>query len=436
VAALSSHRRHRRPKPGATTVESAMHRRGRQLRHRPGGASQGRRQRDALVALSGHPRHREDPADATRAALVVVASSILIGAVSTSVWAATGSIPRGVSAGSSPASTSAKPTDEPSYPLAVVGGAKAPAAVAVLTSRALASHPPEIPDVALEAYQRAETVINHADPSCRLEWELLAAWGGLASDHGRQQPPEGAPRARSRGSTVGARLKTRVGGVQLLAEDTDEGRLDHDARADRPVGPMQLTPSIWLVVGVDADGDARRDPQDINDAALATAIILCGGEEDLATSKDERSALMRLADSRPLVEAVMRLAERYRNLATDWQLTPTAGPGEIKRPDLFDARSGPDRGPDDGSRGPRGNDPQEPTKSPNNPTSVPPIPSPSSLSPTTFSPPTSSSAPTPSSPETASANLPSLSEEPPANDSPTVAASSPHRIHSRRSRPR
>ena len=38
---------------------------------------------------------------------------------------------------------------------------------------------------ALGAYQRAEIVINAADSSCNLEWELLAAWGKLASDHGR-----------------------------------------------------------------------------------------------------------------------------------------------------------------------------------------------------------------------------------------------------------
>jgi hypothetical protein len=139
-----------------------------------GGLSQAQRRSNRLCT-GGHVNSaiglaglaRRGGSVTTRAALVVVASSIVIGAVSTSVWAATGSAPRGVSAGPRPASISAKPTEEPSYPLTVVGGAKAPAAVAVLTSRALASHPLEIPDVALEAYQRAETVISHAGRSSR-----------------------------------------------------------------------------------------------------------------------------------------------------------------------------------------------------------------------------------------------------------------------------
>ena len=40
---------------------------------------------------------------------------------------------------------------------------------------------------------------------------------------------------------------------------------------------MQFIPSTWTVVGVDADGDGRRDPQDIDDASLATAVYLCSG---------------------------------------------------------------------------------------------------------------------------------------------------------------
>ncbi|HEU5108467.1 MAG TPA: hypothetical protein VFT95_07900, partial [Micromonosporaceae bacterium] len=42
-----------------------------------------------------------------------------------------------------------------------------------------------IPAAALAAYQRAETVINAADKSCNLTWQLLAAIGRVESDHGR-----------------------------------------------------------------------------------------------------------------------------------------------------------------------------------------------------------------------------------------------------------
>ena len=42
-----------------------------------------------------------------------------------------------------------------------------------------------IPSAALSAYQRAETVINAADRTCRLTWQLIAAIGRVESDHGR-----------------------------------------------------------------------------------------------------------------------------------------------------------------------------------------------------------------------------------------------------------
>ena len=46
---------------------------------------------------------------------------------------------------------------------------------------------------------------------------------------------------------------------------------------------MQFIPSTWQVVKVDADGDNKRNPQDIDDAALATAVYLCSGKDNLAT---------------------------------------------------------------------------------------------------------------------------------------------------------
>ncbi len=42
-----------------------------------------------------------------------------------------------------------------------------------------------IPTAALAAYQRAETVINAADTTCHLPWQLAAAIGRVESDHGR-----------------------------------------------------------------------------------------------------------------------------------------------------------------------------------------------------------------------------------------------------------
>ena len=42
-----------------------------------------------------------------------------------------------------------------------------------------------VPSRALTAYQRAETVMRQADPSCHLTWQLIAAIGQVESNHGR-----------------------------------------------------------------------------------------------------------------------------------------------------------------------------------------------------------------------------------------------------------
>ena len=44
---------------------------------------------------------------------------------------------------------------------------------------------------------------------------------------------------------------------------------------------MQFIPSTWSIVGVDADNDGQRNPQDVDDAALASAVYLCSGADDL-----------------------------------------------------------------------------------------------------------------------------------------------------------
>jgi membrane-bound lytic murein transglycosylase B len=166
-----------------------------------------------------------------------------------------------------------------------------------------------IPDAALAAYQRAETVINAADESCHLPWQLVAAIGRVESDHGR-----------TNGNHLDAHGVARPGifGVALdgtknvsLIRDTDAGQYDADAKYDRAVGPMQFIPSTWSVVGVDADGDAQRNPQDIDDAALATAVYLCSGDDDLSTSEGQRSAVFRYNHSSSYVDLVLSIMNAY-----------------------------------------------------------------------------------------------------------------------------
>ena len=166
-----------------------------------------------------------------------------------------------------------------------------------------------IPSAALAAYQRAETVINAADKSCRLPWQLVAAIGRVESDHGRTNGNRLDDKGVARPGIYGPALNGRNNTSSI--KDTDAGQLDADAKYDRAVGPMQFIPSTWSVVGVDADGDAQRNPQDVDDAALATAVYLCSGADDLSGTPGQRAAVYRYNHSKSYVDLVLSIMNAY-----------------------------------------------------------------------------------------------------------------------------
>lgn len=166
-----------------------------------------------------------------------------------------------------------------------------------------------IPSAALAAYQRAETVINAADATCNLSWQLVAAIGRVESDHGRFGGNTLDDQGVARPGIFGIALDG-TNGTQAIP-DTDAGQFDGDAVWDRAVGPMQFIPSTWSVVGVDADGDGRRDPQDIDDAGLASAVYLCSGEDDLSSVAGQRAAVYRYNHSESYVDLVLSIMTAY-----------------------------------------------------------------------------------------------------------------------------
>jgi len=175
-----------------------------------------------------------------------------------------------------------------------------------------------IPSATLAAYQRAEAVMNSADAGCNISWQLIAAIGRVESDHGRYGGNVVGPTGVSRPGIYGIALN----GTRNTAEirDTDAGEYDRDPLYDRAVGPMQFIPSTWSVVGVDADGDGKRNPQDIDDAALAAAVYLCSGDGDLSTDADRRQAVYRYNHSTEYVDLVLAIMNAY--LDGDYSTVP------------------------------------------------------------------------------------------------------------------
>ncbi|MEU2159102.1 bifunctional lytic transglycosylase/C40 family peptidase [Streptomyces sp. NPDC019396] len=177
--------------------------------------------------------------------------------------------------------------------------------------------------VMLAAYTRAAQSVTSLRPKCTgMRWSVIAGIGAVESNHaaGRTIAPDGTITPR----IIGARLDgSGAGGNTTAFPDTDGGRWDGDTACDRAVGPTQFLPSTWKgPSGSDGNNDGVKDPHNAYDAALGTAVYLCGtGTSDLRNPAQLRKALLRYNNAGWYADKVTAHIRRYD------QLTPTAPGG-------------------------------------------------------------------------------------------------------------
>ncbi|WP_209308873.1 lytic transglycosylase domain-containing protein [Blastococcus sp. CT_GayMR16] len=165
-----------------------------------------------------------------------------------------------------------------------------------------------IPNVALNAYRVAAARMASAEPSCGIDWSLLAGIGRVETNHARFR---GAV-LNSDGTSTPRIMGPPLDGVQFaFIRDTDGGSWDGDATFDRAVGPMQFIPATWRAYGIDGDGNGTADPFNINDAALGAANYLCASGGNLRTDAGQRKAVMAYNHSDSYVNEVLALARAY-----------------------------------------------------------------------------------------------------------------------------
>ena len=139
-----------------------------------------------------------------------------------------------------------------------------------------------------------------APTECHLSLSLLAAIGQVESGNLAGQ------RIDAQHRVVPGVLGPVLNGSEYAAiPDTDNGRWDGNRTWDRALGPLQLLPASWRVAGMDADGDGRRDPQNVYDAAGAAMVYLCDGGRDLGTRKGLEEAVLAYNHSRDYLRLVL-----------------------------------------------------------------------------------------------------------------------------------
>ncbi|WP_432004195.1 lytic transglycosylase [Streptomyces sioyaensis] len=172
-----------------------------------------------------------------------------------------------------------------------------------------------LPATVLAAYKKAESAIDGSDPGCRLPWQLLAGIGKVESGQARG----GAVDAE--GTTLQPILGPQLNGHGFARiADTDGGRYDGDLTHDRAVGPMQFIPSTWSQGGpdrtgwgADGNGDGKKDPNNVFDAALAAGHYLCAGGRDLSDQDDLDHAILGYNDSEDYLRTVLSWYAFYRH---------------------------------------------------------------------------------------------------------------------------
>ncbi|GGQ25456.1 lytic transglycosylase domain-containing protein [Streptomyces roseolilacinus] len=164
-----------------------------------------------------------------------------------------------------------------------------------------------IPATVLAAYKQAEQHLRTTRPGCNLPWQLLAGIGKVESGQAR------GGRVDAAGTTFSPILGPVLDGNGFAdISDTDDGAYDGDSRHDRAVGPMQFIPSTWASWGQDANGDGRKDPNNIYDAAQAAGMYLCANGRDLAVKADLDRAILSYNQSRAYLRTVLSWFEFYQ----------------------------------------------------------------------------------------------------------------------------
>ncbi|MCG5456042.1 lytic murein transglycosylase [Micromonospora sp. PSH03] len=166
-----------------------------------------------------------------------------------------------------------------------------------------------VPAVAMQAYGYAELVLAQTNRSCALSWTTLAAIGQVESGHGSANGARLGQDGKAVPNIIGLALDGKEGRMRII--DTDRGALDGDATLDRAIGPMQFIPTTWQEIGADADNDGRKDPHDLDDAALAAGNYLCKGGRNLSIAGDWWNAILSYNDVRRYAQDVYDTANRY-----------------------------------------------------------------------------------------------------------------------------
>nr|WP_246023944.1 lytic murein transglycosylase [Nocardia yunnanensis] len=164
-----------------------------------------------------------------------------------------------------------------------------------------------IPVVALEAYGYAAAVMARSRPDCGIGWTTLAGIASVESQHGSHGGSHLADDGTVSPPIRGLPLDGSPGRARIL----DTGSTEANPIYVRAMGPFQFIPETWQRWGVDANGDGKIDPDNIDDAALTAARYLCAMGGNLTAAPGWQQALLTYNQSTSYMNTVRYRAAAY-----------------------------------------------------------------------------------------------------------------------------
>lgn len=168
----------------------------------------------------------------------------------------------------------------------------------------------DIPVRALLAYQRAAQADRAAQPSCQVDWQFIAAFGRIETNHGRLNGSAIGTDGVDRPAVLGPSLDGSQPGVIGSLNDSSGAPV-------RAAGPLQFIPATWQQWG-------HGDVQSIDQAALAAGRYVCADGHTLNNDDDRRSAALSYNHADWYADDVMAIYHDYQNSqpAHEFPVTP------------------------------------------------------------------------------------------------------------------
>lgn len=162
-----------------------------------------------------------------------------------------------------------------------------------------------------------------------LDWTLLAAIGGVETNHGQHAGSTVDPDTGEVTPWIFGPPLDGAGGTAGMPIGSWNDWWGLPGPWLHAVGPMQFLPDTFTAHAVEADDDGATNPHDIDDAVATAAAYICSAAGDEVGGPDEVARIYNPGDAHNYAAALTREQQRIRDagtVATGDGLCPVAGP--------------------------------------------------------------------------------------------------------------